>query len=119
VNCRHSFFFVFLGITEPTYTKEELKSYDAKEIEYNGKKMSVYEAEQKMRTFERNIRSWKRQANALEAGGLDNSFEKQKIKEWNKRYKDFAEKTEINKQNNRLAIYNNNRKSARKKIVKS
>lgn len=105
-NCRHDFFWVFLGKDKPSYTNSELKALNDKTVEYNGKKITVYDAQSKMREIERTVRAWKRQANALEAAGLDNSFEKQKIKEWTNKYKDFTNKTGLKKQNERLVVYN-------------
>ena len=105
-NCRHDFFWVFLGKDKPTYTASELKALNDKTVEYNGKKMTIYEAQSKMRQIERTVRNWKRQSNALKAAGLDNSFEKQKVKEWANRYKDFTNKTGLRKQNERLVAHN-------------
>ena len=104
-NCRHDFFWVFLGKDKPSYTKSQLASLNDKTVEYNGKRMTVYDAQTKMREIERNVRDWKRQSNALKAAGLDNSFEKYKIAEWTNRYKDFTNKTGLRKQNERLVVY--------------
>lgn len=107
-NCRHDFFWVFLGKDKPSYTTSELKALNDKTVEYNGKKMTVYDAQSKMRKIERTVRAWKRQSNALRTAGLDNSFEKQKVKEWTNKYKDFTNKTGLRKQNERLVVYNKN-----------
>ena len=107
-NCRHDFFWVFLGQDKPSYTTSELKALNNKTVEYNGKKMTVYDAQSKMREMERTVRAWKRQSNALNAAGLDNSFEKQKVKEWTNKYKDFTNKTGLRKQNERLVVYDKN-----------
>lgn len=107
-NCRHDFFWVFLGEDEPSYTKSEIKALNNKIVKYNGKEMTIAEAETTMRYIERKTREWKRQANALSAAGLDNSFEKMKAKEWSNKYKDFASKTGISKRNERLVVYDKN-----------
>ena len=112
-NCRHDFFWVFLGQDKPSYTTSELKALNNKTVEYNGKKMTVYDAQSKMREMERTVRAWKRQSNALNAAGLDNSFEKQKVKEWTNKYKDFTNKTGLRKQNERLVVYDKNVKTKR------
>ena len=104
-NCRHDFFWVFLGEDEPSYTKSEIRALNNKSVKYNGKEMTIAEAETTMRYIERKTREWKRQANALSAAGLDNSFEKMKAKEWSNKYKDFANKTGIPKRNERLVAY--------------
>lgn len=104
-NCRHDFFWVFLGEDEPSYTKSEIKALNNKSVKYNGKEMTISEAETTMRYIERKTREWKRQANALRAAGLDNAFEKMKAREWAEKYKDFANKTGIPKRNERLVVY--------------
>lgn len=106
-NCRHDFFWVFLGEDEPSYTKSEIKALNNKSVKYNGKEMTISEAETTMRYIERKTREWKRQANALKAAGLDNTFEKMKAREWTEKYKDFANKTGIPRRNERLVVYDN------------
>lgn len=58
-NCRHSWFVFFEGISDPAYTQAELDEMNAKKYTYNGEKLSEYEASQKQRAIERNIRRWK------------------------------------------------------------
>ena len=76
-----------------TYCKELLEEYEAKNFEYNGKKMTEYEALQEQRHLERQIRRWKREQNALQAAGLDTSEATAKVREWNWKHKDFLEQT--------------------------
>ena len=76
-----------------TYSKELLEEYEAKNFEYNGKKMTEYEALQEQRHLERQIRRWKREQNALQAAGLDTSEATAKVREWNWKHKDFLEQT--------------------------
>ena len=89
-NCSHSFRPWFEGMSR-TYDKALLKEYQAKDYEYNGVKMTEYEALQEQRKIERSIRRWKREQNALQAAGLDSSEASAKIAEWNRRQKDFLE----------------------------
>ncbi len=70
-NCRHSFYAYIEGVSEQV-PKE---TYDPE----------TYEAEQEQRYNERMIREWKRRAATLEAGGVDNTKELLKIKEWQAR----------------------------------
>lgn len=58
-NCRHSFYAYYEG-TERTYSKEYLDSLDNKTYEYNGETYTNYEAGQKQREYEREIRAEKR-----------------------------------------------------------
>lgn len=61
INCRHSFFPFYEGISKRAYTDEELKEINNKKVKYNNKEMSVYEATQIQRKAERNIRADKRE----------------------------------------------------------
>lgn len=104
-NCRHSFFPHFPGQSN-TYSKDELEEYTRSDaVEYNGKKMSLYEAEQTQRSIERQIRRWKREDNALKAAGLDTTESSAKVKLWNSRYKDFCAKTGLKQQRQRMSTY--------------
>lgn len=80
VNCRHSYFPFFEGISTPSFEK-----FDSEE---NNK---LYEDQQQQRYNERKIREWKRRRDVKEAAGLDTTKEKAKVREWNKRNKDFVE----------------------------
>lgn len=55
-NCRHTFFPYFEEASEPEYTKQDLKDFREEEVLYNGEKISLYDANQKMRGFERDYR---------------------------------------------------------------
>ncbi len=72
-NCRHSFYAYIEGVSEQL-PKEK---YDP----------AIYLAEQEQRHNERMIRHWKRRAATLEAGGVDNTKELLKVREWQIRLK--------------------------------
>lgn len=97
-NCRHSHYPWFEGISKQAYSEADLKSYANKTVTYNGKKMSYYDATQKQRYFERQIRNTKREASAVEAAGLDNSAEKEAVRKWQARMRDFIEHTGLYRQ---------------------
>jgi hypothetical protein len=78
-NCRHSFYAYIEGVSEQV-PKER---YDP----------DTYEAEQEQRYHERMIRSWKRRAATLEAGGADNTKELLKVREWQNRLQQHLDKT--------------------------
>ena len=59
-NCRHNFHAYFPEISTPSYTQEMLDDYSAKNVEYNGKQFTEYEASQMQRDHERQIRETKR-----------------------------------------------------------
>ena len=95
---------MFLPGDQPNYSKSELQALNNKTVTYKDKEMKVWEAEQRMRTIERNVRSWRRQANALKEAGQDNSFERDKEKKWRTLYNEFSEETGVKKQSQRLIV---------------
>lgn len=101
VNCRHSCYPFFGGISERIYKDEELKSYEKETVKYNGEELSFYEATQKQREIERNIRQWKRQASLLEQLGIDNTHELAKVREWQGRMREFTDQTGLIRQRER------------------
>ena len=117
-NCSHSFRPWFEGMSR-TYDKALLKEYQAKDYEYNGVRMTEYEALQEQRKIERSIRRWKREQNALQAAGLDSSEASAKITEWNRRQKDFLEQTGLKADGTRVAVGKTVEKQGKNSIIKS
>ena len=115
-NCSHSFRPWFEGMSR-TYDKALLKEYQAKDYEYNGVRMTEYEALQEQRKIERSIRRWKREQNALQAAGLDSSEASAKITEWNRRQKDFLEQTGLKADGTRVAVGKNSYTSIEKRGI--
>lgn len=115
-NCSHSFRPWFEGMSR-TYDKALLKEYQAKDYEYNGVRMTEYEALQEQRKIERNIRRWKRERNAMQAAGLDSSEASAKITEWNRRQKDFLEQTGLKADGMRVAVGKNSYTSIEKRGI--
>ncbi|HOJ02091.1 MAG TPA: hypothetical protein PLL88_10780 [Anaerolineaceae bacterium] len=103
-NCRHNFYPFFEGISENAYSSSELDSYERKRVTYQGQEMSVYDASQIQRGIERKIRYWKRQAGGLEAAGLDNTFERLKMGEWQAEMRQFVKETGLIRQSEREQI---------------
>jgi hypothetical protein len=89
INCRHSFYPFFEGLSENAYSGAERDDYAKQSIKVGDKEISVYEATQVQRRIERKIREWKRRAGAVEAAGLDNASELAKVREWQKRMRNF------------------------------
>ncbi len=102
-NCRHSFF-PYLEGSPRAYTPAMLKQFDAKNYEYNGQKMTEYEASQTQRYHERQIRRWKRENLAMQAAGLDTGESAAKIKQWQDTQKDFLAQTRLKRQGDREQI---------------
>jgi hypothetical protein len=103
INCRHSFYSFFKGISERAYTDQQLKELN-KTVTYNGQELSQYEASQVQRGIERKIRYWKRQAGALEAAGLDATKENAKVKQWQARMRDFTKQTGLDRERERERV---------------
>lgn len=103
-NCRHTCFYIILGISDPTYTEKELYEINNKTVMYNGKEIPYYEATQIQRRLERNIRNKKRQIDELESNGLDVSKEKQRLRLQQKKYNSFCKETGLTKQTERTTI---------------
>ena len=87
-----------------TYSKELLDSYEAKDYEYNGQKMTEYEALQQQRSIERSLRRWKRENVAMKAAGLDTTESAAKIAKWQGVQKDFISQTGLKRQAERESI---------------
>lgn len=113
-NCRHSFFPFIEGVSEPAYTKTELAEMNAKKYEYNGKKLNEYEASQKQRYIERQIRRWKREYAGMEAVGIPVEEAAAKIVRWQSVQRDFLKQTGLKRQFDREQIPGYNRSQAEK-----
>lgn len=116
INCRHDWY-PYYKDSARSYTQKELNKWKNEKVEYNGKKISMYEATQKQRYFERNIRQDKKnlkvQQAILTSNNKDIDIEqvqneirniKAMQKEHNTQLNDFLKQTGINKDNSRLVI---------------
>lgn len=115
VNCRHTWFPYYKGSTK-TYTNQELQELKNAKVEYNGKKISEYEASQIQRGMERRIRQDKKDIAGLQGlltGNNDIDIEdtqrqlretRNKMRINNAVLNDFLEQTEFRKDNTRLVI---------------
>lgn len=102
-NCRHNFHPYIPG-TARTWNDKQLEALEGKTIEYNGVKLTEYEASQAQRGIERDIRKQKRTIAALEAAGEDASEYRAKLRNAQKAYTDFTKQTGIKKQQARTQI---------------
>lgn len=102
-NCNHSFYPYIEGFPR-AYSESMLKDYTAEKYEYNGQKMTEYEALQQQRSIERNIRRWKREKQSLSSIGGDTSEATRKLRQWNATQKEFLEQTGLKRQPSREAI---------------
>lgn len=102
-NCSHDFRPYFEGMPK-TYSSEQLKEYNAKNYEYNGEKMTEYDAVGKQRQIEQNLRRWKRENLAMKAAGQDTTESAMKLSKWQATQKDFLDQTGLKRQGARESI---------------
>lgn len=103
-NCRHSFYPFFEGLSENAYKAAELESFANKTVKLNGQTVDVYTATQHQRAIERKIRDWKRQSEALNVIGSDNTMEAAKVREWQLRMREFVSETGLVRQRDREQV---------------
>lgn len=116
INCRHDWHPYYEGSAR-SYTQKELNKWKNEKVEYNGKKISKYEATQIQRKMERTIRQDKKclvaQQKLLTSKNKDLNIEeiqeevrnvKAKEREHRTMLNDFLEQTNLIKDNNRLVI---------------
>lgn len=107
MNCGHVAYDVIVGASEKPYSQKELDSinkYSTESVEWNGKKMSRYEASQKMRNAETRIRELKDIKTAYKASGdkLNEARYKKYIKEATDKYKSRCEEAGLKARLDRL-----------------
>ncbi len=103
-NCRHTYFGIILGISEPIYSNKELKQFKNEKVTLNGKKVEYYEATQRQRQIENTIRKQKRAVQTLEKAGQDTRNAKAKLAMTQKKLNDFCKETGLSKDYSRIKI---------------
>ena len=116
INCRHDWYPYYKGSTR-TYTQKELSKWKNEKVEYNGKKISKYEATQKQRYFERKIRQNKKDLKAQQTilTSNDENIDIKQVQDEIRNIKanekanrealnDFLKQTGLRKDNSRLVI---------------
>ena len=106
-NCRHRRFSWVEGVSERTYTDEQLAHIDdGLGCEYDGKKYTAYEATQMQRSIERQIRKQKRLRDAYKAAGLkdDETAANIKLRRLNAKYREFSKAAGLPEQKERLKV---------------
>lgn len=104
-NCRHIRFPFVDGVSERTYTDEELEHIDdGHDCTYEGRHYTAYEATQKQRQIERTVRKLKRREKAFNAVGLkdDAAAYGAGRKRLEKKYKEFSEAANLPLQTERM-----------------
>ena len=88
--CQHYTTGTIEGVTKNRYSDKEIKEADNRQVEYQGKKVPYYEATQKQRALERQIRYAKREKNILEKS---KTVTQEQILEANKKIKHYQKVT--------------------------
>ena len=107
LNCGHAAFPIFYGVTEPTYTAEQLEAFkraNADGITYQGKHYTTYEATQAQRRLETAIRKCKRKITVLEGAGVDDALKAARTRytRLNQEYARFSKAAGLRTQTARL-----------------
>lgn len=116
-NCRHTAFGIILGISKPQYTDEELKNFKEATVPYKGEEIPMYEATQKQRAIENNLRKSKKAVANTQASikliddedtltklKTDLAQYKQDVTMWSTKYSQFNKETGLYQQINRTRI---------------
>lgn len=127
-NCSHSFWPYLEGVSTPAYSKKYIEELNNRTVEYNGKSIPQYEAEQKQRAMERQIRKERaklagydeaiKAADGVLKAGLKNDFDAlaYKMKAHEAKYKDFSKQTGLRTQTERLQIKGFNKSVSQKAV---
>lgn len=106
-NCRHKRSVWVEGVSERTYTDEQLAHIDdGLGCTFDGKTYTAYEATQMQRKIERTIRKVKREKNAYKAAGLDEDATAANIRlnRLNAKYKQFSKAAGLPEQRERMKV---------------
>lgn len=109
-NCYHDYYPVIPGISEPSYTDEELAELNRKDntpVEYNGKKYTKYEALQRQRSLETTMRAQRQKIKLLQDGGANEEDiinARAKYRVTSAEYARFSKAMDIPQQRERVTI---------------
>ena len=119
-NCRHQFFACFPELGDPpAWTREQLETLNARNIEWNGKKYTAYEISQMQRARERNVRRWKKRYLAEDAAGVDTTDSAVRLKAARQSLAEFANATGGRVDSARVSVPKFGRSEASKASAKS
>ena len=107
-NCYHTYYPFIKGISKRAYTDEQLKVWkeDTPKM-YQGKEYTQYQAQQRMRQMETNMRAQRQTINLLKIGGADKKTiteERIKYRIQMQQYKDIAKSFGLKEQKERIYL---------------
>ncbi len=105
-HCRHSYWPFIEGVSQRTYTDEELEEMDPPPFLFEGKTYTQYEATQKQRQIERTIRRLKRERAAYRAAGLkeEETAASARIRRLDEEYRAFSKAADLPQQRERMNV---------------
>lgn len=105
-NCRHLWYPVIPGLDEPKYTQEQLDSIDPPPFEWGGRMYTAYQARDKQRWFEREMRRCKRLMIAYNSSGNEDDYRRYqaRLRKISKEYKAFSAKAGLPLQMERARV---------------
>ena len=105
-NCRHMHFPFVEGVSERTYTDQQLEAIDPPPFAYQGREYTAYEATQKQRQLETAIRAQKRRVLAFESAGEEQDAQdaKTRLKRLESEYRAFSQAAGLPEQFERARI---------------
>lgn len=109
-NCRHMHYVYVEGVSERTWTDEELANIDPPPVEFEGKKYSAYEATQMQRKLETAMRTAKRKMTAYKASGNTEQYTAQaaRLQRLRTKYRSFSQTANLPLQLERAAVIKTN-----------
>lgn len=120
-NCRHMYHVWVEGVSERTYTDEELENIDPPPFEFEGKQYTFYEATQKQRQVEASLRKVKRELIAAKGRGDDEEYTTKAVRyrRLNEEYEAFSKAAGLRPQRERGNIADFGPKEAREAVKAS
>ncbi|MBQ9209988.1 MAG: hypothetical protein IJ149_10780 [Oscillospiraceae bacterium] len=117
-NCRHTFYPFIPGVSQRNYTEDELRSIDPPPFEYEGRTYTAYEASQKQRQIEREIRKTKREIIAAEATGDKDrlTVKAVRLRRQKELYHDFSKAAGLREQKERMQVNGYDRSKSMKTV---
>ena len=105
-NCRHHHFPFVEGVSERTWTDEQLEGIDPPPFEYQGRKYTAYEATQKQRQIETAMRRCKRELIGYEGSGQVEAYQDSaiRLRRLSEEYKKFSSAAGLRKQPERARV---------------
>ena len=106
-NCQHNISYIILGVSPPTYDKQELedmKAYSNEKIKIGNKEVTRYQASQLMRQTETKMRYKKDEIITLETAGISASKERQQLRDLQSVYRNISSSADLQKRYDRAYV---------------